>query len=64
MVEQPLMFLSDKLRYPLSIFIAQANSQIPEIGFACGVLAMQPVLLLFLYFEDELVEGIAAPMRK
>ena len=64
MVEQPLMFLSDKLRYPLSIFLAQANSQIPEIGFACGVLAMQPVLLLFLYFEDELVEGIAAPMRK
>ncbi len=63
MVEQPLMVLADRRQYPLSIFLAQANSDMPEIGFACGVLAMLPVLLLFLYFEDALVEGIAASAK-
>ena len=63
MVEQPLMFLSDWRQYPLSIFLAQANSRIPEIGFACGVLAMLPVVMLYLFFEDALVEGIAASTK-
>lgn len=63
MVEQPLMFLSERRQYPLSIFLAQANSQIPEIGFACGVLAMLPVIILFLFFEDALVEGITATTK-
>lgn len=58
MVEQPLIFLSERNQYPLSIFLSQINSSSPELGFACGVLAMIPVVLLFLFFENELVEGI------
>ena len=60
MVEQPLMFLTQRVQYPLSIFLAQANAEIPEVGFACGVLALLPVLLVYLFFEDELVEGITS----
>ncbi len=63
MVEQPLMFLAERKQYPLSIFLAQINSEIPEIGFACGVLAMLPAVLLFLYYEDALVEGITASTK-
>lgn len=58
MVEQPLIFLNDKYKYPLSIFLSQVNLQQPELAFACGILAMIPVALLFVFFEKELVEGI------
>lgn len=64
MVEQPLVFLSERGQYPMSIFLSQMNSSAPELGFACGVLAMAPVVLLFLFFERELTEGIAASNLK
>lgn len=59
MVEQPLVFLKDTRQYPLSIFLAQNYSQNMSLSFACGVLAMIPVLLLFVFFEQELIEGIS-----
>lgn len=58
MVEQPLVFLKDELMYPLSIFLVQVNLLNLGVSFACGVLAMLPVMLLFAYFEEELAEGI------
>lgn len=58
MVEQPLIFLKDRSTYPLSIFLSQLNNSNPSLGFACGMLAMIPVALLFIFFEQELVEGI------
>lgn len=64
MVEQPLVFLSERGQYPMSIFLSQMNSSAPELGFACGMLAMAPVVLLFLFFEEELTEGIAASNLK
>lgn len=64
MVEQPLVFLSERGQYPMSIFLSQMNSSAPELGFTCGVLAMAPVVLLFLFFERELTEGIAASNLK
>jgi len=59
MVEQPLVFLKDKSQYPLSIFLAQINNNNLSLSFACGVLAMVPVALLFIFFEHELIEGIS-----
>lgn len=56
MVEQPLIFLKDRAAYPLSVFLSETSS---SLGFACGVLAMIPVALLFLFYEQELVEGIS-----
>lgn len=59
MVEQPLIFLEDVGRYPLSVFLSQVNSSNTSLSFTCGILAMIPVTLLFLFFEKELVEGIS-----
>ena len=58
MVEQPVTFLRDASRYPLSVFLASVNSENFPLSFACGVLALLPVLLLFLFFQKELVQGI------
>ena len=64
MVEQPLVFLKDSSMYPLSIFLADSIQESGMEIFACGVLAMLPVLLLFAYFRDELISGISASELK
>lgn len=58
MVEQPVAFLTDKAQYPLSVFLAYFNKENLALSFACGVLALLPGLLLFLFYRDELAEGI------
>lgn len=58
MVEQPITFLRDTLRYPLSVFLASVNQANFELSFVCGVLAALPMLLLFFFFHEELAQGI------
>ena len=58
MVEQPLLFLKDANKYPLSIFLTRVNAMRPEVAFVAGLLSVLPALLLFLHFRDELVMGI------
>lgn len=58
MVEQPLVFLRDFRKYPLSVFLSFINGENLGIAFACGVLAMLPSMLLFLFFKDAMVKGI------
>lgn len=57
MVEQPMVFLGDETKYPLSVFLAGMNADV-SLQFVCGVLSLIPVTLLFLYFHKELLEGI------
>lgn len=64
MVEQPLIFLKESRQYPLSVFLLQVNTQIPALGFACGMLSMLPAVLLFLFFEEEMVSGIGYSVIK
>lgn len=59
MVEQPIVLLQSEQQYPLSVFLAQMNRHEPGTAFACGVLALVPVFLMFLLFEEELVDGVA-----
>ena len=59
MVEQPLLFFSDTDKYPLSIFLSKINAQEVGLAFAVATFYMIPSLLIFLYGEDQLVEGIA-----
>lgn len=59
MVEQPLVLLSDTNLYPLSVFLSQINSGEIGLAFAVATIYMIPTLLMFLYGEDYLVEGIA-----
>jgi multiple sugar transport system permease protein len=58
MVEQPLIFLQDELKQPLSIYLSVINSGEQGIAFAASTLYMFPMLLVFLYGENYLVEGI------
>jgi len=61
MVEQPLIMFKttgDEL-YPLSIFLSKVNTADAGLAFAVATVYMIPSLLIFLYSEDYLVEGIA-----
>lgn len=58
MVEQPLLFLQHPSQYPLSLFLASNLEQNLPLCFVCGVLALAPALLLYLFFQDELVGGL------
>jgi len=59
MVEQPLILLSDQELYPLSVFLSKINEGDTGIALAIAVIYMVPPVLLFLYSEDYLVDGIA-----
>ncbi len=58
MVEQPLILLSDAERYPLSVYLSKINSGEISLAFAVATIYMIPTLLVFLYGEEYLVEGI------
>lgn len=58
MVEQPLVLLADPEMYPLSVFLSQINAGETGLAFAVATIYMIPGLLVFLYGEDYLVEGI------
>jgi len=58
MVEQPLIFINDSTKMPLSVFLSFISSNERGIAFAASSIYMAPMLLVFLYGEDYLVEGI------
>jgi multiple sugar transport system permease protein len=59
MVEQPLLLFTDSDKYPLSIFLSKINQSDVGLAFAVATVYMIPSLLLFLYGEESLVEGVA-----
>ncbi|ANA82431.1 carbohydrate ABC transporter permease [Paenibacillus glucanolyticus] len=58
MIEQPLIFLQDAYKQPLSLYLAQINKEALGIGFAASALYMAPVILLFLHAESYFIEGV------
>ncbi|RRJ67901.1 carbohydrate ABC transporter permease [Paenibacillus oralis] len=58
MVEQPLIFLEEEFKYPLSLYLSQIQQGERGVIFAASVLYMTPMVLLFLYAETYLTEGI------
>lgn len=58
MVEQPLIFLSDPLEEPLSVFLSNIYKEEPGIAFAAAFVYMLPTILVFLYGEEYLVTGM------
>lgn len=58
MVEQPLILMKESELHPLSVFLSQINTGDIGLAFAVGVVYMIPTILMFLYGEDYLVEGI------
>ena len=59
MVEQPLILLKNEALYPLSVFLSRINEGDTGIALAIAVIYMVPPVLLFLYSEDYLIDGIA-----
>lgn len=57
-VEQPLIFLKEEFQYPLSLYLLQIRQGEQGVIFAASVLYMAPTVLLFLYAETHLIEGI------
>lgn len=58
MVEQPLILLSDQEMHPLSVYLSRINEGEIGLAFAVATIYMVPSLLVFLYGEEYLVEGI------
>lgn len=58
MVEQPLLFLQDVNMHPLSLYLSGINEGERGIAFAASTIYMLPMLLVFLYGENYLVQGI------
>jgi multiple sugar transport system permease protein len=58
MVEQPLVFLRHAFQYPLAVYLVRPDAAQPEVIFTAGLLSVLPVLMLFLWFKDEVAFGI------
>jgi multiple sugar transport system permease protein len=58
MVEQPLIFLQDAIKQPLSVYLSLIAEGERGIAFAACTLYMLPMILVALYAEKDLVEGI------
>ena len=58
MVEQPLILLSDDQMHPLSVFLSRINADEISLAFAVAVIYMVLPMMVFLYGEEYLVEGI------
>jgi multiple sugar transport system permease protein len=58
MVEQPVTFLEGTEQYPLSVFLVGITENSVSVQAVCGILCLIPVTFLFLYFRDEMSEGI------
>jgi len=58
MVEQPLIFLQDAAKQPLSIYLSHIQKDELGVSFAVSVVYMMPMVLLFLSAERYFIEGI------
>jgi len=58
MVEQPLVMIRDANAQPLSVFLSRIGDADRGVAFAAAVLYMAPMIFVFRYGENELIEGI------
>jgi len=58
MIEQPIIFLQEAARQPLSLYLSYIDKEARGIAFSASVLYMTPMVLLFLYAESYFVEGV------
>lgn len=58
MVEQPLVYLTDQGRQPLSVMFNQINTDSTGVAFAGAALYLLPMLLVYIYFQDDILLGV------
>lgn len=59
MLEQPLVFLQDAAKQPLSVSLSYINQADITVAFVSGVLFIFPLLMVFLLGKEPLTQGIA-----
>lgn len=58
MVEQPLIYITDQSKQPLSVMFNQISTESADIAFAGAALYLLPMLLVYLYFQDDILLGV------
>ncbi len=59
-IEPPLTFLSDKSLWPLSLYLPNISTDKVGVSLAASVIMMAPALLIFLFGQSYLEQGIRA----
>lgn len=59
MVEQPLILLENQDKHPLSVFLSKINTNDVGLAFAVATIYMVIPMLIFLYGEEYLIDGIS-----
>lgn len=60
MIEQPITFLRDKSLWPLSLYLPNIAAEKLGVAMVASVITMTPALLIFLYGQKYLEQGIIA----
>lgn len=60
MIEQPLIFLKDESIWPVSLFTPSLTAETAGVNFVAAILILLPGVLMFLFGQNELEQGIAA----
>jgi len=63
-IELPMTFLKDKALWPLSLYLPSISSDNLGVSFAASVIMLIPALLIFLWGQKYLEEGIIASGMK
>ena len=58
LVEQPLVYLTDSKLQPLSVMFNQMNEDGKAVAFAGAALYLLPMLLVYIYFQDDILLGV------
>lgn len=58
MVEQPLVYLTKESMRPLSVMFNQISTDSTGIAFAGAALYLLPMLLVYIYFQDDILLGV------
>lgn len=64
LVEQPLAFLQDKEKWPLSLYLPAIGLDSAGIALAASVIMLIPAMLVFIMGQDYLEKGIVASATK
>ena len=58
LVEQPLIFIQNQFKYPLSVVLSDMGGDMQNNIFTCCLVFLVPLVLMFLICKDNLLEGI------
>lgn len=64
MVEQPLAFLKDKSKFPLSLYLPMMDLSNAEMMLAASVITLIPAVFVFVIGQDYLEQGIISSALK